>query len=49
VRDLLHRANSNLVGVVFNCVNLKLETYYRSQGYGRGLRDYYSDNGHEKN
>jgi polysaccharide biosynthesis transport protein len=43
VRDLLMRANSNLVGVVFNCVNLQLENYYRSQGtgYGKAMGHYY--------
>ena len=37
VRDLLQRANSNLVGVVFNCVNLQLESYYgcRAQSTAR--------------
>jgi polysaccharide biosynthesis transport protein len=43
VRDLLQRANSNLVGVVFNCVNLQLENYYRAQGtgYGKAMGNYY--------
>jgi capsular exopolysaccharide synthesis family protein len=43
VRDLLQRANTNLVGVVFNCVNLQLENYYRSQGtgYGKAMGNYY--------
>ena len=43
VRDLLQRANTNLVGVVFNCVNLQLENYYRSQGtgYGKAMGHYY--------
>jgi capsular exopolysaccharide synthesis family protein len=43
VRDLLLRANSNLVGVVFNCVNLQLENYYRSQGtgYGKAMSHYF--------
>jgi capsular exopolysaccharide synthesis family protein len=43
VRDLLQRANSNLVGMVFNCVNLQLEHYYYANGshYGKAMRDYY--------
>lgn len=47
VRDLLFRSNSNLVGIVFNCVNLKLEHYYRSsgRGYGKGSGYYYTDDG----
>jgi polysaccharide biosynthesis transport protein len=53
VRDLLQRSNANLVGIVFNCVNLKLETYYRSQGlgyyYGKGKAGYYSDDGYTTN
>jgi capsular exopolysaccharide synthesis family protein len=44
VRDLLLRANSNLVGIVFNCVNLQLEHYYHAHGlhYGKAMRNYYS-------
>jgi polysaccharide biosynthesis transport protein len=44
VRDLLQRTNSNLVGIVFNCVNLKLEHYYYAHGanYGKTMRDYYN-------
>jgi capsular exopolysaccharide synthesis family protein len=44
VRDLLLRANSNLVGIVFNCVNLQLEHYYHAQGslYGKAMGNYYS-------
>ena len=44
VRDLLQRANSNLVGIVFNCVNLQLEHYYHAHGlhYGKAMRNYYS-------
>jgi succinoglycan biosynthesis transport protein ExoP len=43
VRDLLTRANSNLVGIVFNCVNLQLEHYYYAQGsqYGKPMPNYY--------
>jgi capsular exopolysaccharide synthesis family protein len=43
VRDLLQRANSNLVGIVFNCVNLQLEHYYYAQGahYGKSMPNYY--------
>jgi len=47
VRDLLHRASSNVVGVVFNCVDLKLEHYYyyaQKSYYGKSSRHYYSDN-----
>lgn len=45
VRDLLQRTNSNLVGIVFNCVNLKLEQYYYAHGanYGKTMRDYYTE------
>jgi capsular exopolysaccharide synthesis family protein len=45
VRDLLRRTNSNLVGIVFNCVNLKLEQYYYAHGanYGKTMRNYYND------
>jgi capsular exopolysaccharide synthesis family protein len=45
VRDLLQRTNSNLVGIVFNCVNLQLEHYYYAQGsqYGKAMRHYYDD------
>jgi capsular exopolysaccharide synthesis family protein len=43
VRDLLQRANSNLVGTVFNCVNLQLEHYYYTRGakYSKALNNYY--------
>lgn len=42
-RDLLRRANSNVVGMVFNCVNLQLEQYYYGKGsyYGRSINNYY--------
>jgi capsular exopolysaccharide synthesis family protein len=51
VRDLLLRANSNLVGVVFNCVNLQLENYYRSQGtgYSKAMENYYHAGNGEAN
>lgn len=44
-RSLLERANSNLVGIVFNGVNLQLEHYYYAQGagYGKTLKNYYRD------
>jgi Mrp family chromosome partitioning ATPase len=43
VRDLLQRANTNLVGIVFNCVNLQMEHYYHAYGahYGKAMRNYY--------
>jgi capsular exopolysaccharide synthesis family protein len=43
VRDLLRRANCNVVGVVFNYVNLRLEHYYYAQGsyYGKSMSNYY--------
>lgn len=43
VRDLLQRANTNLVGIVFNCVNLQMEHYYQGPGlyYGKALRNLY--------
>ena len=43
-RSLLERANSNLVGIVFNCVNLQMEHYYHAYGahYGKAMRNYYS-------
>ena len=43
VRDLLQRANTNLVGIVFNCVNLQMEHYYHAHGlhYGKAMRNYY--------
>jgi capsular exopolysaccharide synthesis family protein len=43
VRDLLRRSNCNVVGMVFNCVNLQLEHYYYAQGsyYGKSMRSYY--------
>jgi polysaccharide biosynthesis transport protein len=44
VRDLLLRTNANLVGIVFNCVNLQLENYYGSQGYGKAMGHYYHAN-----
>jgi capsular exopolysaccharide synthesis family protein len=38
VRDLLQRSNTNLVGIVFNCVNMQLENYYGySQRYGKAM------------
>jgi capsular exopolysaccharide synthesis family protein len=45
VRDLLRRANSNVVGIIFNCVDLQLENYYYAQGayYGKEMRNYYHD------
>jgi len=45
VRDLLQRANSNVVGIVFNCVNLQLENYYTAQAYGysKTMHHYYVD------
>lgn len=45
VRDLLQRANANVVGVVFNHVNLQLEHYYYSHGayYGKAMLNYYDD------
>jgi capsular exopolysaccharide synthesis family protein len=51
VRDLLHRANSNLIGVVFNCVNLNLENYYRAQGsgYDKAMNKYFVDENNEAN
>ncbi len=44
-RDLLARANSNVVGIVFNSVNLQLENYYYSKGaqYGKAMPNYYLD------
>jgi capsular exopolysaccharide synthesis family protein len=45
VRDLLFRSNSNLVGAVFNCVNLQLEHYYYTRGARYKLADkYYGSN-----
>jgi capsular exopolysaccharide synthesis family protein len=51
VRDLLQRANSNLVGVVFNCVNMRLESYYNLQGskYGKAMNAYYDKKDGEAN
>jgi polysaccharide biosynthesis transport protein len=46
VRDLLQRTNSNLVGIVFNCVNLRLEQYYYAHG-AKYRKDYYSTSGEE--
>jgi capsular exopolysaccharide synthesis family protein len=46
VRDLLQRAGSNVVGVVFNCVDIKLEHYYyyaQRSYYGKAARHYYTD------
>jgi len=46
VRDLLQRASSNVIGVVFNCVDLKLEHYYyyaQRSYYGKESSHYYSD------
>jgi len=45
VRDLLQRTNSNVVGIVFNCVDLRLEQYYYAHGanYGKTMRDYYTN------
>ena len=45
VRDLLQRSNSNLVGVVFNCVNLQLEHYYYTRGARYKLADQYYHSG----
>ncbi|HYU46034.1 MAG TPA: polysaccharide biosynthesis tyrosine autokinase [Terriglobales bacterium] len=48
VRDLLQRSQANLVGIVFNCVNLKLENYYGySQRYGKAMSHYYRGNDEE--
>lgn len=43
VKDLLRRANCNLVGIVFNCVDLQLEHYYYARGaqYGKAISSYY--------
>jgi len=45
VRNLLHRASSNVVGAVFNCVDLQLEHYYYAQRsyYGRSAHGYYDE------
>jgi capsular exopolysaccharide synthesis family protein len=45
VRDLLRRANSNIVGAVFNGVNIQLEHYYYAKRsyYGRDPHSYYDD------
>jgi len=45
VRDLLRRASSNIVGVVFNGVNIRLEHYYYAKRsyYGRDPHSYYDD------
>jgi capsular exopolysaccharide synthesis family protein len=45
VRNLLNRANSNIVGAVFNCVDLQLEHYYYAQRsyYGRSAHGYYDE------
>jgi capsular exopolysaccharide synthesis family protein len=43
VRNLLHRANSNVVGAVFNCVNLQLEQYYYTKSYHSAERIYFDD------
>ena len=48
VRDLLQRSNTNLVGIVFNCVNMQLENYYGySQRYGKAMNTYYRANDEE--
>ena len=48
VRDLLQRSKANLVGIVFNCVNLQLENYYGySQLYGKSMSTYYRSNDEE--
>jgi polysaccharide biosynthesis transport protein len=48
VRDLLQRSKANLVGIVFNCVNLQLENYYSySHRYGRAKNTYYRSNDEE--
>lgn len=45
VRELLLRANSNIVGAVFNCFNFQLEHYYYAKRpyYGRSSSGYYDD------
>ncbi len=49
-RDLLRRAKTNLVGIVFNCVNLSLENYYYARGsyYGKKMNSYYNDDNKEQ-
>ena len=48
VRDLLLRSKANLVGIVFNCVNLQRENYYGySQLYGKSMSTYYRSNDEE--
>ncbi len=43
VCSLLHRSNCNLVGLVFNAVNLQLEHYYYARGaqYDKSIGSYY--------
>lgn len=50
VRDLLRRANSNIVGAVFNGVNIRLEHYYYAKRsyYGRDLHSYYDDSAQDR-
>jgi capsular exopolysaccharide synthesis family protein len=49
VRDLLGRVNSNVLGIVFNGVNLQLERYYYAHRsyYGKASTDYYYDDSKE--
>jgi capsular exopolysaccharide synthesis family protein len=44
-RELLRRANSNLIGIIFNCVDLRLDHYYYAYGatYGKTMGKYYED------
>jgi len=43
VRNLLRRSNANLVGIVFNGVDMLLEQYYYAKGsyYGKSMGNYY--------
>ncbi len=49
-RDLLRRASTHLVGIVFNCVDLKLENYYYARGsyYSNKMNSYYGDDHKEQ-
>ena len=49
-RDLLNRAKSHLVGIVFNCVNLKLENYNYARGsyYSKKMNSYYGEDHKEQ-
>jgi capsular exopolysaccharide synthesis family protein len=49
VRDLLLRANSNLVGTVFNCVNLQLEQYYFTKPYHGDMQSHYFNDKEQDN